>query len=482
MQSIWNLSADIPDFPPLTENKTCDVCVIGAGMAGILTAWRLQNEGLSVIVIDADRPCGGQTGRTTAKLTVQHGMIYKKLVDSFGDAGARQYADWNSRGLKEYRRLVKERGINCDFTDCASVLYSVKESEPLMEELSAMKQAGLFPTFTHKTELPFQISGAVMLSDQARFDPLRFLADFLPELTIYGHTPITTVKKHTVMADRACITAGKIVFACHFPFPTHPGYYFMRMHEERSYVLALKNAPKLNDVYLGVDENANWSLREANGYLLFGGAGHRTGENRKGGSYIVLRAAAKRFFPDSVEAAHWSAQDCMPIDGVPYIGCFSPDTPDWFIATGFQKWGMTTSMAASMILTELISGREVKADVFAPSRFTPVASAKNLMNETGHAVKNLSRRIFTPPRGLVEDLPKGHGGVVEYEGQKLGVYRDEAGQTFAVSIKCPHLGCQLEWNPDEKSWDCPCHGSRFDYQGRLLDGPAQEDLFYESLS
>ena len=191
----------------------------------------------------------------------------------------------------------------------------------------------------------------------------------------------------------------------------------------------------------------------------------------------MLRRKAKEFYPKSTEAAHWSAQDCMTLDGVPYIGQFSSSTPNWYVATGFGKWGMTSSMVAAMLLCDEITGKQNPyAGIFSPQRFTPTASTKAFLKDSGQAVKGLSRQVFAPPRADIDALPTGHGGVVDCDGEKVGVYKDEHGEVFLVSTRCPHLGCQLEWNPDEKSWDCPCHGSRFDYAGRLIDNPAQQDL------
>lgn len=168
------------------------------------------------------------------------------------------------------------------------------------------------------------------------------------------------------------------------------------------------------------------------------------------------------------------------MDNVPYIGQYAASTPSWYVATGFRKWGMTSSMAAAMLLSDAIAGRDNPyAEIFSPDRFTPSASAKNFFKDSGHAVKGLSRQIFAPARAAVADMPEGHGGIVEVDGEKLGVYKDDDGKLFAVSARCPHLGCQLEWNPDEKSWECPCHGSRFNYLGELINGPAQDGLEHE---
>ena len=481
--SIWNRIAEKPSFPPLPGDFSTDTVVIGGGMAGILTAYFLQKQGVDAVVLEAETVGSGQTQNTTAKITSQHGLIYHKLIETLGDEAARQYADVQQAAIAEYRRIIEEEGIDCSFTPCPAFLYSLTEEEPLHEEADAARSLGIDACFTTETELPFPVQGAVRFEGQARFHPLSFLYAVAQKVPVYEHTKVRTVESGVVVTDRGVVTARHVMFATHYPFLNAPGYYFMRMHQERSYVIALENVPPPQGMYLGIDEENGWSVREAEGLVLFGGGKHRTGENRKGGQYQKLMDAAGSFWPQSRVVDQWSAQDCMTLDGIPYIGQFSASTPDWYIATGFQKWGMTSSMASAMILSDLIRERgNPYAEVFSPLRFTPGASAKNFLNEGMHAVRDLSRRVLAPPRAEVEALPKGHGGVVEYDGEKMGVYRDDAGEVYAVSIQCPHLGCQLEWNPDEKSWDCPCHGSRFDYHGNLIDNPAQEDLLRDGAS
>ena len=324
------------------------------------------------------------------------------------------------------------------------------------------------------TDLPFQTAGAVRFAHQAQFHPLRFLSAAAEGLTVYEHTSAQTVEDDVIVTQRGRVRAQQIVFACHYPFVNFPGMYFARMHQERSYVLALANAPLIGDMWIGAGKNS-FSFRRYGDLLLLGGAGHRTGENREGGRYELLRQKTREWFPESRETAHWSAQDCMPPDHVPYIGRYAAAKPNWYVATGFQKWGMSSSMVAAMLLRDLICGRESPyAAVFDPGRFDLTAAA-GIAAEGGHAVKGLAKGLLQIPAEHAAEIPAGDGGVVLLRGEKLGVYKDEAGRIYPVDIRCPHLGCQLEWNPDEKSWDCPCHGSRFDRFGSLISGPAQRD-------
>lgn len=503
MNSLWTETTSIPERESLRGDMKAEAAVIGGGLAGILTARLLEESGVKTVVLEGVRVGSGQTKNTTAKITSQHGLIYDRLEKQFGMEAAKQYADANEKAIGEYRRMITEYGIDCHFTEADAYLYSgspdgeavlaseaaekpapaAEMTERLMREAEISKALGIAAEFTTKTELPFSVYGAVRFRGQAYFHPLEFLKGAAEGLAIYENSQVLFVDGGRVLTERGCVTADHVIFACHYPFVNIPGYYFMRMYQERSYVLALEagdSAGRRNflprGMYYGVDRDG-LSFRSADGFLLLGGEGHRTGENREGGRYGRLMERAKRLWPGCEERFRWSAQDCMTLDGIPYIGRFSAKTPNWYVATGFQKWGMTSAMAAAMVIRDAVLGKEnPDGAVFSPERFTPAASAKKFVSGGLHAVRDLSREIFALPRAMTEELPCGHGGVVEYEGRKAGVYKEEDGTLHVVSVRCPHMGCQLEWNPDEKSWDCPCHGSRFDYNGKQIDNPAQEGI------
>lgn len=479
MESIWTKTTNLTKYPCLTGDLTTEAAVIGGGLAGILSAKLLSEAGVKTVVLEADRIGSGQTKNTTAKITSQHGMIYGKLLSSFGRDKAEQYAKANELAIEEYRRIIKEHQISCHFHDTCAYVYSVDEAEKMAKEAEAARSLGIDASFTMETELPFTVKGAVKFGGQAQFHPLEFLEGISKGLEIFEKSRVLSVEGNRVRTEKGTVTADYIIFASHFPFVNVPGYYFMRLHQERSYVLALEKAAVFHGMYLGVDGD-KLSFRREENLILLGGGSHRTGENRKGGKYDFLRKCAEDLWPDCREQAFWSAQDCISLDGVPYIGKFSADMKNWYVATGFGKWGMTSSMAAAIIIRDKIIGKENPyEDVFSPQRFTPSVSAGNFVVDGFHTVKDFTKQIFAPPRSEVEALPAGHGGIVEYQGEKAGVYKDEDGEIYVVSAKCPHLGCQLEWNPDEKSWECPCHGSRFDCRGNLIDNPAQEGLKHD---
>ena len=475
MGSIWRENTSIPPRPVLAGEVKAEAAVIGAGLTGCLTAYYLQREGVRTVVLEARSVGSGQTGGTTAKITCQHGLIYDRLIAQLGQEQARMYAQANQSAVGQYRALVEEENIDCGMQTCPAYLYTSQSPAALQREWSAAVQLGLRARLTTATSLPFPVSAALRFEEQAQFDPLRFLKGIARDLTIYERTPVLAAEGHTLLTARGKVTAEKVIFACHFPFVNAPGFYFARMHQARSYVLALERAQRLDGMYYGVDPCA-LSFRQADGLVLLGGGDHRTGRNAAGGQYSRLRRAARTYWPDSVEKAAWSAQDCMPADGVPFIGPFSASRPDWYVATGFQKWGMTTAMAAAHILTDAVLGREnAYAPVFSPRRFRLRASCANLAEDLATTVRALGRTAFGAARDAADDMPAEHGGIVEHNGKKRGLYRAGTGDKW-VNVKCPHLGCELSWNPDEKTWDCPCHGSRFDADGRLLSGPAQKDI------
>lgn len=477
MESIWTKTCSIPRREQLQKDMKTEVAVIGAGMAGILIAWQLQKAGKQVIILEADRIASGQTKNTTAKITSQHDLIYANLISSQEEEKARQYAMANETAIEEYRRIIQEEKIHCNFEETQAYVYST-DKEKLMEEAKAAASLGISASFVSHATLPFQRTCALRFDGQAQFHPLKFIKHLAEQLEIYEKTPVRTVDEHILHTPKATVTAEHIVFATHYPFVNFPGLYFARMHQERSYVLALENAPMEEGMFIG-DGETSYSFRTYDKYLLFGGEGHRTGDNRQGGKYNALRQKAKELFPQSLEAAHWSAQDCIPADGIPYIGQYASGKPYWYVATGFQKWGMTTSMVSAMLIRDMICGKENPyAAVFDPRRFSAEA-ASGIACEGRQAVKTFAKRLFQLPEATAKELPLGHGGVVDLDGDKIGVYKEEDGTLHLVEIRCPHLGCQLEWNPDEKSWDCSCHGSRFDFRGKCITNPAQEDITIE---
>ncbi|MGN0400797.1 MAG: FAD-dependent oxidoreductase [Acetatifactor sp.] len=464
MESLWMEEVHIPRRRAAEGLYQRDVVVIGAGMAGILTAWKLQQAGLKVTVLEADRIAGGQTGRTTAKITSQHGLIYSRLVEEIGWQKAKLYADANQRAIDEFENLIRNQKIDCDFERVPAYLYSRKESGQLLDEARVAAELGISAYFTDSPELPFQTAGAVCFENQACFHPLKFIRSLAEQLEIFEQSPVTVVRGGMVGTERARFLANQVIFATHYPFRNVPGFYFLRQHQERSYVIALerKQASEAQDgagyanrfaegskwpegMYLCA-ESDGLSLRSTGDILLLGGNSHRTGKNRQGGAYGSLKAAACKYFPEGRVVAEWSAQDCMPHDGVPFIGRYSVWKSNWYVATGFGKWGMTSSMVTALLLTDMLQGKKNSWEkVFTPQRLRPQSGMANFFSDLAESAAGLTKGFFVP-----------------WEGQ--------------TCARCTHMGCKLTWNPDDNSWDCPCHGSRFDADGKLREDPAQRDM------
>lgn len=404
--------------------------ILGGGITGILCAYFLQKAGVDYILAEGREICSGITKNTTAKITAQHGFIYDKLLKSAGPLKAEMYLEANQRAVKKYFELC--RGIGCDFEEKTSWIYSLNDRKKLEEEAEALYRMGADARISDTTELPFAVAGAVGMEKQGQFHPLKFLGKLAEGLKIYENTFVKELKEHTAVTEKGNIHFKQLIVATHFPVDNKHGMYFLKMYQHRSYVIALKNATLINGMYLD-EAKGGMSFRGFEDYLLIGGGGHRTG--KKGGNWQELRSFANKHYPDAEIKYFWAAQDCMSLDQIPYIGAYSPNMPGCYAASGYNKWGMTSSMAAAELLTDMVLGKENPfAEVFNPSR--SMIKPQLLFNSC-EAVKNL----LTPSKK-----------------------------------RCPHLGCALKWNGAEQSWDCPCHGSRFDKDGGLIDNPANGDL------
>ena len=327
-------------------------------MAGILTACLLKKSGISVVVLEADRIAGGQTKNTTAKITSQHGLTYHKLLRRYGERRARLYARAHEAAILEYETMIRENNIDCHFERLPAYLYSVNpdRKDILLQEAEAAAWLGLPARFQETVDLPMKTAGAVCFERQAQFHPLEFIREISKNLVIYEQTRVLSVEGKTIWTGNgAKVTAEHIIFAAHYPFVNVPGFYFARQHQERSYVVAYEHAANLNGIYYSIDDNG-LSFRNYEDLLLVGGGAHRTGENREGGKYRELKNQAESLFPGAQETAFWSAQDCMPHDGLPFIGKYSWLHDNWYVATGFQKWGMTTSMVAALMIRDAVCG------------------------------------------------------------------------------------------------------------------------------
>ncbi|MFC6728246.1 FAD-dependent oxidoreductase [Natronoarchaeum mannanilyticum] len=492
-ESLWLATTPTTDYEPLDGGLHVDVPFVGGGIAGLTTALELKERGSTVAVVEADRVVTGATGHTTAKVTSQHGLRYSKLTETFDRRTAEQYGRANEAAIDEVERIVEAYDVDAQFRRTPSYVYAESEEnvDKIREEDRAATQAGLPSSFVQETDLPFDVEAAVEFSEQAEFHPRKYLLGVVEAIHgdgsyVFEETRATDVDAGApsrVETERGAVVADDVVVATQFPIYDRGGY-FARTHPHRAYLLAVEIAGEVPEgmYYSAASPPATMRPYRSDGeeYLIVGGQSH---EPSLGGPptserYRRCEAYARSRFDVESVAYRWSTHDYSTVDGMPYIGEIGPGAGDVYVATGFDGWGMTGSTVAGMLIADLIEmGQSHYADLFDPKRVTPKASAKNFFSE--NAVVG-ARFVGDRVRTLLhdrDDLPRpGEAEVLRKEGRPTGVYRDEDGAVHAVDATCPHMGCLVTWNDAERSWDCPCHGSRFDYDGEILSGPAVEGL------
>lgn len=433
MESIWERNIPRVKFDTLHGNKNTDVLIVGGGIAGILCAYKLKNAGVDCMLTEASEICSGITKNTTAKITLQHGFIYNKLIERFGEHKARLYLEAQLCAEEEYAHLC--RNIDCNYEIKDSYVYSINDRRNSQKEFEALNRLGITAEFSDTTELPFKVAGAVRVRNQAQFHPLKFINAIAKDLPIFEHTKVVELKPGKAVTNQGEITYNKLIIATHFPILNKHGGYFLKLYQHRSYVLALKSAQSLDGMY--VDESdKGLSFRANKDMLLLGGGGHRTG--KQGGCWQELETFAKKHYENYQIVDKWATQDCMTLDGVPYIGQYSKATPSVYVATGFNKWGITNSMVAADILCDLVQGN-----------------------------RNPYTEVFSPSRSIL------------HRQLAVNAFDSMVGLLTPTVPRCPHLGCALKYNCAERTWDCPCHGSRFTENGELIDNPATDDISHK---
>lgn len=491
-EPYWIASTNKENYPVLKEDISVDVAIVGGGIVGITAAFLLKGQGLKVAIIEANKIAHGTTGHTTAKITSQHGLIYKKIISKFGEDKARQYAEANESAIHFIADLVKEKSIDCDFCFKPAYIYTQSEEyiSKIEKEVEAASSLGIKSSYQNNIGLPFDIKAAMRFDNQAQFHPLKYLLAIAKEIPGAGSYIFESTKVVDIKGKKTCevitsngnkVTAAKVIIASHFPCYDGLGMYFARMYAEKSYVLGVKVKEKFPEGMFITAEDPGRSLRtqkyEDGEIVLVGGEHHKTGSEKYTNiHYENLGKFAKDSFDLQGILYRWSTQDYSTVDSVPYVGNLTSKISNILVATGFRKWGMTNGTAAARILTNLITkGEDPWSPVYNPSRFDIIASGAKLISINLEVAETLLVGKITPAPQNV-DIKNGEAKVTNIDGEKAGAYRDEQGQLHIVDITCTHLGCELVWNEAEKTWDCPCHGSRFSYDGDNVEGPAFKPL------
>ncbi len=492
-EPYWRDSVTFSDFPQLKEDLKVEVLVVGGGITGITTAYFLAKEGVKTAIIDAGKILHATTGHTTAKITAQHDVIYDEYIQHFGEENARLYYEANMEALTWIHNTVSTKQIECDFSFQDAYLYSTSEVDiqKLEKEVQAYKQLGIKGDLVTKPNLPFEVKAALVMEKQAQFHPLQYLKYLVDEFirhggVIFENTTALKVEEadHPIVTTNQGfhITCDHLVIASHFPFYDGMGFYFTRLYAERSYALAVKTKkPFIGGMYLSIDKPTR-SLRSVKvhgeNYLLVGGESHKTGQGIPTiQHYEALVAFTEEHYGIEKIAYRWSTQDLITLDKMPYIGPITSKKQKIYVATGFRKWGMTTGTAAGMILRDTILQRENPyIDLFHPARFKSDPSIKHLITQNVDVAKHLVKGKVEMVLRRADELQNDEGSVVAFQGRRAGAYRDESGTLHIVDTTCTHLGCEVEWNEGERTWDCPCHASRFSIDGDVIEGPAEQPL------
>jgi glycine/D-amino acid oxidase-like deaminating enzyme/nitrite reductase/ring-hydroxylating ferredoxin subunit len=483
--SLWVRTTGAPTFGVLEGDTTAEVAVVGAGIAGLSVARMLAGAGARVAVVEAGPVCAGVTAYTTAKVTALHTLIYASLRSSFGAERTAAYAAANQAAVAALGDLVAADGISCDLEPAPAFTYTVdpQQVQAIEAEVEAAREAGLAASFTTETELPYPVEAAIRVPDQAQVHPRKLCLGLAEAIVaaggaIYEHTRALELDGGNVLhTDRGTITADHVVVATHIPFVDSGGY-FGRMEPKRSYALAARvQGERPRGMYISADEPTRSVRSTADGWLILGGEGHKVGhDDDTTQRYAALEAWAAEHFGGAIEH-RWSAQDYAPADGLPFVGPL-PGHDGAFVATGFGKWGMSNGVASALILSDLVQGRPNPwAEAFDSTRIAPAQSAKDVVTANVDVAKRfVGDRLAGLRSPDADELAPGTGGIVSLDGDTVAAFRDDDGTLHAISPTCTHLGCRVSFNTAERSWDCPCHGSRFDVDGHVLQGPATKDL------
>lgn len=488
-QGLWHATAGPRSYPALAGDQRAEVVVVGAGITGLTTALLLADEGVDVAVVEALGVAAGVTGRTTAKVTSQHSLLYSTIASKRGEEVAQVYATANQQAVDVVAALV-ERGIDCAFERRPAYTYTREEPyvPKITEEVDLCRRLGLPAVFTTECDLPYDILGAIRFDAQAQLQPVAY-CDGLARLLVDAGgrifersrvTAVTDAEPAVVTTEGGSIAADAVVLATHVPILDR-GLFFAKMEPSASHGIAVEaDGAVPAGMYISA-ESPSRSVRsfthDGRRFVVVVGESHRTGEGDARERERSLVEFAARHWPGPVRY-RWTAEDFMPQDAVPYVGPLDRTLRPTYVATGFQKWGLSNGTAAALILTDLVLGREHPwAEAFDSNRVTPPASATSFVRHNVRAAGHMvADRFRTEGAEAVQRLGPGEGVVVRAGGRLRAVSADDAGTVTSVSAVCTHMGCVVQFNAADRSWDCPCHGSRFAADGTVLHGPAVEPL------
>lgn len=491
MQSYWN-EENKKEFENIKEDINVDVCVIGGGLAGLSTAYYLSKK-FNVAVVERDEICGRTSGKNTGKVTSQHRLFYEYLINSQSKEFAQKYFEANEKAINNIEEICQKENIDCDFEREKSYVFTQKETEVYKienEQKAVEKIAKAKSKFVRQTPLPLDIAGAIEFDNQAQFHPVKYangLADCIVKCNgkIFEHSQAKDIKrdneKYVIYVNDNKITAKYVVITTRYPFISVPGYYFLKMYQSTSYAIVVDTKKELFDgmyISLDVPTISFRTIKDGDRKLLLAvGYDYKTGTEEMRDGYARLETIVRKMYPDAEVLYKWSAEDCITLDKIPYIGEFSKIMPNAYIATGFNKWGLTTSDIAANIITDKILGKENEYEaIFKSSRLEPIKNRQEFGDMLKEANKSIVLSRFKIPKNQLDDIKIGEGKIIEVNNTKVGVYKSNTGEIFKVKPICTHLKCELYFNNIDKIWECPCHGSKFTYDGKSIEVPSNKNL------
>lgn len=490
-EPYWRENLDLPEFDKLNADTEADVVIVGGGITGITAAYLLIQEGLKVVLLEASNLLNGVTGHTTAKLTAQHGLTYDNLITHMGKSKARLYYEANMEALDFVKETVNQHKIECEFKEQDAYVYSTTEEyeRKIKKEHQAYQKLNIDGDLVDDIPFGINVHNALSMKNQAQFHPLKYLTHLVQIFKekggrIYENTTAVDVDGgNTVITRDGHRVKGDYVLACsHYPFYDGMGFYFTKLHANRSYVVAIETDKEYpGGMYLSADKPVR-SLRSVNTdgkqMVLIVGESHKTGQGEDTlKHYEALESFGRDVFGEHNTVYRWSTQDLVSLDKVPYIGEITSGHPKVLVATGYRKWGMSSGIAAAHLLRDKVIGNQNPyEDLYSPSRFYADPSLKTFLKQNVDVAEHLIKGKLEITNKRVENLAAGEGGVVFYNGGRAGAYKEKNGEVHVVDTTCSHMGCETEWNHGDRTWDCPCHGSRFSYNGNVIEGPAEEGL------
>lgn len=495
-EPYWRVSVTLPTYPKLNEPLNVDVGIVGGGITGITAGYLLAKQNIKVALFDAGVILNGTTGHTTAKITAQHGLIYDEFIQHFGTEKAGLYYKAQMEAKQMIKNNIANYGIDCDYKQENAYLYTNSDAylSALEKEVKAYRQLEIPHKIVEQLPLDIPIKTALALEKQAQFHPLKYLNGLIQEaekngLKIYEQTTAVDVEyvKHPaiITKDGHRVTCNYVIQASQYPFYDGQGFYPTRMYPERAYIIAVKtNNAYPGGMYINA-ESPTRTIRSTalnndsnEELLLIGGENHKTGQGKSTiNHYETLQSYAENTFGIKDYLYRWSAQDLTTLDKLPYIGKVTGGQDSVFVATGYRKWGMTNGTIAAKVITDLITNKSSPyEELFSPSRFQANPALKSFIKVNADVAKHLIKGKLEYTNENITNLSTDEATITRINGQRTGVYKDTKSNLYGVDTTCKHLGCEVEWNSGERTWDCPCHGSRYSYTGEVINGPATESL------